>query len=187
MTERAPKNKEKPPVPEFTESNAVRMFREKCEVAMAKINDIGTFRESDEMVDFIFKIGRSLFDTPLDLQQTDQLIRTGGKLTGAYAYLGQKSARARAERDVYLQKCDEVEKELVLEFVRGKQYKVTEAKARASAEMQELQEQVIQKDATKNQWESITNATSTMIMFIQSAIKVKENERYSSSRSHDQG
>ncbi len=186
MNQKAPKE-EKELINEATESNAVRTYREKCAAAMANIDDLDGFRQSDEMVDFVFKVGRSLFDTPLDTMNTDQLIRTGGKLTGAYAYLGQKSARARAERDVYEQKADEVEKELVLEFVRGKQYKVTEAKARASAEISELQELVTLKDASKNHWENITNATSTMIMFIQSAIKVKENERYSTSRSHNNG
>lgn len=167
--------------------SAVRMFREKCEIALAKIKSVEAFRGSDTMVEYVFATGRSLFDKPLDQHTPDGLIRIGGKLTGAYAYLGQMSARARAERDVYEQKADEVEKELVLAYVHGKQYKVTEAKARASAEMTELQEFVIQKDAEKNQWESITNATQTMIMFIQSAIRVREGEKYQSKRAHDNG
>lgn len=180
-------DEEKEPVIEHTQSNAVRQFREKCDAAMAKIKDLDAFRQSDEMVDYVFKVGRSLFDTPLDQLTPDHLIRTGGKLTGAYAYLGQKSARARAERDVYEQKCNEVEKELVLEFVKDKAYKVTEAKARASGEMVELYEEVLMKDASKNQYENMTDAVNTMIMFIQSAIRVKENERMSSTKLHNNG
>lgn len=167
--------------------NAVKEFREKCEIAMARVKDIEAFKESDPMVKYIFEIGHSLFDTPLDVQAPDMLIRTGGKLTGAYAYLGQKAARSRAERDVYEQKADEVQKEIVLAHVKDKQYKVTEAKAMASAEMIELNELVIVKEAEKNQYESITEAAHTMIMFIQSALRTKENERYSSSRSHNNG
>lgn len=182
----AKKNTEETPVVAHTESNAVRAFREKCDAALAEIGNVDQFRQSDEMVDFVFRVGRSLFDEPLDQLTPDRLIRMGGKLTGAYAYLGQKSARARAERDVYEQKADEVEKELVLEFVRGKQYKVTEAKARASVEMEGLHAQVIQKESAKNQYESIANATQTMIMFIQSAIRVKENEQYAGKRMHGQ-
>lgn len=184
-------SKNKPPtnlasevVPE--QSNAVRLFRAKCDTALLKINNIKQFRESDEMVDFVFRVGRSLFDQPLDQMDVAGLIRQGGKLTGAYAYLGQMSSRARAERDVYEQKCDEVQKELVLKYV-GEKYKVTEAKARASAEMEELEEFVIQKDATKNQWEGITSATQMMVMFIQSAIRVKEGEKFTSGKLHNNG
>lgn len=164
--------------------SAVGMFKDKCTATLSSVKSLQEFRESDSMVDYVVTVGRSLFDTPLDQHSTDSLLRIGGKLTGAFAYLGQQAARARAERDVYEQKAKEVEKALVLQYV-GHQYKVTEAKARASEEMVDIQELVIAKEAEKNQWEAIVTATQTMIMFIQSAIKVKENERYSTSRSHD--
>jgi hypothetical protein len=142
---------------------------------MSKISSIQQFRDQDEMVNYIFSVGRSLFDTPLDKQNTDFLLRTGGKLVGAFAYLGQKSSFARAERDVFDQKCNEVEKELVLKKLsEDTKYKVTQAKAIVSAEIEELKEFVIQKDIAKNQWENITEACQTMVMFIQSTIKVKE-------------
>lgn len=168
------------------ESNAVRIFRAKCETALANINNLQQFRDEDSMVDYVVSTGRSLFDHPLDQHTPDSLLRIGGKLTGAYAYLGQLAARARAERDVYEQKADETEKELVLKYV-GDKYKVTQAKAMASAEMQELAEFVIQKDAAKNQWEAIANACQTMIMFIQSAIRVKDGEKYAGKRMQDNG
>lgn len=168
------------------EGNAIRIFRAKCDTALQKINNLQQFRDSDAMVEYVVATGRSLFDHPLDQHTVDSLLRIGGKLTGAYAYLGQLAARARAERDVYEQKHDEVEKELVLKYV-GEKYKVTEAKARASAEMEELAEFVIQKDAAKNQWEAIADACQTMIMFIQSAIRVKEGEKYAGKRMHNNG
>ena len=171
-----------------TENNAVSIFKQKCETALTKINNLQQFRESDPMVDFVFKIGRELFDTPLDKLTPDHLLRIGGKLTGAYAYLGQKSSYARAERDVYEQKLNETEKELTLKYLNDEAgYKVTKIKAMVVAEVDELKEFVIQKDASKNQWENITDATDKMVSFIQSAIKVKEGERFSSSRLQNNG
>lgn len=158
--------------------SAVAIFRAKCDTAMSRIKNLSQFRESDAMVDYVFKVGRNLFDTPLDQMPPDSLIRTGGKLTGAFGYLGQKSSYARAERDVFEQKASEVSKEIVLKNLSDGRYKVTEAKARAELEIAELTEFVIQKEAEKNQWENIVEATQAMVSFIQSAIKVKESERY---------
>jgi hypothetical protein len=160
--------------------SAVAIFREKCDIAMARIKNLKQFRESDTMVDYVFRVGRQLFDTPLDQMPPDSLIRTGGKLTGAFGYLGQKSSYARAERDVYEQKASEVSKEIVLKYLSDGRYKVTQAKAEAELETSELHEFVITKDAEKNQWENLIEATQSMISFIQSAIKVKESERFHS-------
>ncbi len=169
----------------MSNNSTLDLFREKCEKTMSSIETLKEFRENDEMVDFVMRQGRQLFDTPLDIQSRDILLRNGGKLTGAYAYLGQKSARSRAERDVYEQKSDEVMKELILKYV-GSNYKVTQARAKASMEMESLNELVLLKGAEKNQWENITNATQTMIMFIQSALRVKDAEIHQSSRMQNQ-
>lgn len=179
--------KDKKEQAETLESNGVRTFREKTQIAMARIKTLDAFRETDTMVDLVFTLGRRLFSEPLDKMNVGNLLTMGGKLTGAYAYLGQMSARARAERDVYRQKLDEVEKELMLDHLRDGKYKVTQARAHIAKEVTEIQELVNLKEAEKNQWENVTEATSTMIMFIQSAIKVKENEKFSASRMHNQG
>ncbi len=169
----------------MSKNATIEDFKERCSKTMEKINTLEQFRESDEMVDFVVRQGRSLFDTPLDVQAQDSLLRIGGKLTGAYAYFGQKSARARAERDVYEQKLDEVMKELILKYV-GSNYKVTQARAYASVETVELNEIILLKNSEKNQWENITNATQTMIMFIQSALRVKDSEYRQSNRMQSQ-
>jgi len=188
LAKNKPMTNKEPKIDDFsepiTESNAVRIFRAKCETALAKVNNLQQFREADAMVDYVFKVGRELFDTPLDKQNTDRLIRTGGKLTGAYVYLGQKSSYARAQRDVYAQKASEMEKERLLELLRDGE-KVTEARSKVAFEMTELQEYVIQMDVAKNQWENITEAVEKMVSFIQSAIKVKEGERFQSGRLQD--
>ena len=165
----------------LTESNAVVSFRQRCEEALAKVHNLQEFRDEDTMVDYVFKIGRELFDKPLDQMNVDYMLRTGGRLTGVYVYFGQKSARARAERDVYAQKASEQEKAKLLELMH-KGTKVTEARSMVAAELGELQDFVIKKDIEKNRWENITSAVEKMVSFIQSAIKVKEGERYQSNK-----
>lgn len=167
------------------EINAVKLFREKCEVAMAKVQTIEEFRATDPMVDFVFKVGRELFDRPLDQQSPDRLLQLGGKLVGAFPYLGQMSARARAERDIYSQKLDETEKEIMIKLLDS-DYKVTQARAEVAIEVMPIKDIVTFKEAQKNQWENITEACQSMVMFCQSALRVKEGERFSSSRVQNQ-
>lgn len=164
-----------------SESPAVVLFRKRCEDALSKVNNIQEFRDDDAMVNYVFMVGKNLFDKPLDLMSTDHMLRTGGRLSGVYVYFGQKSARARAERDVYAQKASELEKERLLALM-GKGIKVTEARSMVAAELVELHELVIVKNIEKNRWENITEAVEKMVSFIQSAIKVKEGERYQSSK-----
>ena len=166
-------------------------FQQKCEVAMSQIPNYREWeaQKDDEgkMVHEVLQAGRALFDKPLDQWSPDALIRLGGRLAGAFGYLGQMSAYARAERDVYAQKLSETEKSLTLEYLsEDKKYKVTEVRARVEGDVQELQELVIQKEAKKNQWENLLEACRTMIMFTQSALKSKEGERYQSSRTNNQ-
>ena len=166
--------------------NVLELYKAKCDTALKKIQNLEDFRASDPMVDFVFRVGRELFDIPLDKMTPDRLLQQGGKLVGAYPYLGQKSSYARAQRDVYEHKLKEVEKELFLSMVDGK-YKVTEIKAKVSAEVEVISEYVLQKEAEKNQWEHITEACQAMFSFCQSALRVKEGERFSSKRMQDNG
>lgn len=160
-----------------TQSQALISFRRKCDEAMTKITDYKEFENKEPMVKLILDTGRNLFDKDLDVMTTDMLLRIGGKLAGVFGYLGQRASYARAERDVYEQKASEVEKELLLTHLDEK-YKVTQARAMISKEMAQLREFVVQKEAEKNQWENLVEATSTMISFVQSAIKIKDGERY---------
>lgn len=169
------------------ESTAVRMFRSRCEVAMSHIQNYKEWEKEETMVHEVMQAGRTLFDKPLDQMSPDFLLRIGGRLSGAYGYLGQKASYARAERDVYEQKLSETEKRLQLEmFADDPKYKVTLAKAKVAVEVEELREMVIQKESAKNQWENLLEACDKMISFVQSAIKVKEGERFMSSRVQNQ-
>lgn len=170
------------------ESKVLHIFRSKCEVALSKISTMQEFRDSDKMIDFVFKSGRDLFENDLDKLGEDWLIRKGGRLTGIYAYLGNKTSLARAERDIYAQKLSEVTNELVLGYLaENSGYKVTHAKAMAKGEVSELEDLTIAKEADKNNYENILSATERMIGFIQSAIKVKEGERYRSKAMENNG
>lgn len=168
------------------QSQAVKDFKKKTEAAMAKIQNYQQFEEMDRMVKFVMDTGRVLFEKNLDQMSPEWLVRQGGKLSGVFGYIGQKASYARAERDVYEQKSSEVEKELILGYLDG-EYKVTQARAKVALEMEELKEFVIQKDAEKNAWENIQEACDKMISFVQSAIKVKENERFNSARLQNNG
>lgn len=170
----------------MAESSTVTMFKEKCEESMARIKNLQQFRDSDKMVDEVFKIGRWLFDTDLDLVAETTLVTIGGKLTGIYAYLGNITARARAERDVWEQKKDEVVAEKSL-----KQYansgKITLAKQYAKLAASELETLVIEKEYDKNNYEALLSATDRMLSFIQSALRIKGSEKYRTASNHQNG
>ncbi len=169
---------------EKSESKAMAIFRAKTELAMARIKDLKQFRESDTMVDFVFKIGREMFDKDLDTMDTAWLINTGGKLTAIYAYLGNKASYARAQRDVYEQKRDEVSARISLEEYPDTE-KITVAKAKAKLQVTELDEMVTIAESEKNNMENLMWATDKMVGFLQSAIKVKEGERFRSNAMQD--
>lgn len=54
----------------------IEKFKQKSEEAMASIKNLDEFRASDTMVDFVFKIGRQLFENPLDRQGEQWLVKT---------------------------------------------------------------------------------------------------------------
>jgi hypothetical protein len=152
-------------------------IKKRSDEILLSIKSIDQFRKEDTMVDMVFKIGKEIYKTPLDRASPTVLISHGSHLAGAYAYIGQKSARARAERDVFEQSIEEQEKALMLKFLDS-QYKVTEARAEVAAELAEAKSQLIMYETVKNQWEAIEKGCSTMLSFVQSAIKMKENERF---------
>lgn len=163
------------------ETPLVSDFKVNCINALMLVKNVEQFRNSDPMVDLVFKIGRELFERPLDVQDEGWLLRTGGKLTGAYSYIGQKASYARAERDVYEQKREEIMSDMMLKYL-DTDYKVTEARAEAKILLREIDDLIVAKEAEKNQWENILHATDKMTSFIQSTLKIKDTERFHSSK-----
>ncbi len=165
------------------------MYKRKVEKALESLEKEHEEFKAQPMVDFTLKIATWLFDkgevNEIDKVAEASLIRTGVRLTGAYGYFGNKAAYARAERDVYEQKADEVLATLLLEYI-DESYKVTEARSRAKQEMSEagLTEAVIAKELVKNDWENLMSATDKMISFIQTTLSYRKNEQYRSNQMH---
>lgn len=153
-------------------------YRLKTELAMGRIKNLQQFRDEDEMVDYVFKIGRELFQTELDKMDPNRLIEIGGKLTAIYAYLGNKTAYARAQRDVYAQKRDEVASQIAIDKYADSESKITLAKAKAKLQVTEIDELVTITDYEKNNYENLLRAVDKMTSFIQSAIRVRTNETF---------
>jgi hypothetical protein len=154
---------------------------------MARIKNLQQFRAEDDMVDYVFKIGRELFQTELDKMDPNHLIEIGGKLTAVYAYLGNKAAYARAQRDVYAQKRDEVASQIATDLYADSESKITLAKAKAKLRVTEIDELVTIMEHEKNNYENLLRATEKMTSFIQSAIRVRTNETFRGRDMYDNG
>lgn len=154
------------------------LFKTRYNRAMMKVVSQEELAMRDPMIALVLESGRTLFTQGLDQMSPGTLLDIGGKLAGAYGYLAQKAAYARAERDTYEAKLDEMEKELILDCLSEGGYKVTEARARVSAEVAEYKEGLLTAEANKNMLEAIVEASSRMSSYCQSALKHKENERF---------
>jgi hypothetical protein len=155
-------------------------------LSMAEIPTVENLQETDEMVKMLFKYSREILETGLDRMSPDELLKIGGRLAGMYAYFGQKSSYARAERDIAVSTYKQVKEALVLaRLSSNKDYKVTHAKASAVDDLKDEENDTIRLDAIKNQWESITDSTKTLILFIQSALAIKKGEMAQSRNIND--
>lgn len=162
-----------------------KTYRQQAEEAISEIKTLDEFRAQEREIDFVFKVAEKLFSTDLDILDEGWLLRHGGRLTGVYAWLGNKSARARAERDVYAQKLEEVESRLTAALLANGEYKVTEARARVKIETADLASVVTIKNMEKNNYEHLLTATDRMVSFIQTALATKRAEQYKSRDMYD--
>ncbi len=110
----------------------------------------------------------------------NELVSKGGTLSSIYGYLGNLYARIRAERDIAEQKRDEIFGDLTISLYQKAEGKITLAKEMARKEISPIEEDLIVKEYQKKNFEQLLNAVERLIGFIQSAIKVKQAERYTS-------
>lgn len=157
------------------------LFEKQIKESMKKIKRADEEFLKSDWVTYVFNTAHWLFSTPADQVSEDEFLRVGGHLTGAYAYFGNKAAFARAERDAYAQKRDDIKDQLMSEMLDDK-YKVTEARTEVSKELAEsgINEQVTMKEMTKNDWENLMNSTDKMISFIQTTLSYRKNEKFRS-------
>ena len=169
----------------ITESELKKQFDEKIEKTLAFIEDTETFKEKDKLIKNVFEISDWVINKNLDELSESTLLRAGGRLSGIYTYLGNWASRARAERDVYEQQLSEELNRLTIELYSDAENKITLSRAKAKEMVGPLEKLLIIKENEKNNYENLMNACQSMISFIQSAIKVKQGERFIGGRIQD--
>lgn len=161
-------------------------YQKKFSEQLAKVKTIEQLRKEDEIVDRMFKVTDYVYSHDADTIGETLLVRMGGSLTSIYAYLGQKSARTRAERDIAENILEQQKKALELAYINdGTGYKVTEARAKASEDLAEENNELVILEANKNQIETLADACKTTIMFIQSMLAIKKAEMHTSRQLND--
>lgn len=152
---------------------------------MLNIKTLDEMKKEDNMVAEVYRISREVFDKDLDTMALPFLISNGGRLASIRAYLGNKYARARAERDFLEQKRDEVLNRLTSEYYGEAENKITLARSRAKQETSDIEELIVVAEFNKKSMEELLNSLDRLIGFIQSAIKVKQGERYTGRQLED--
>ena len=169
----------------MTPQELTQQFNQKVSNTISNIMSVDDFKSTDPLIKNVFDIADWVINKKLDEMSESELLRAGGRLSGIYTYLGNWASRARAERDVYEQQLSEELNRLTTEFYGDAESKITLARARAKSEVKDLEKLVIIKENEKNNYENIMNSTQSMISFIQSAIKIKQGERFIGSRLQD--
>lgn len=169
----------------ISEAELKIQFDEKIEKTISAIEDTEDFKNKDKLIKNVFEISDWLINKNLDELNEGTLLRAGGRLSGIYTYLGNWASRARAERDVYEQQIGEELNKLTTELYSEAEGKITLSRARAKEMVAPLEKILIIKENEKNNYENLMNACQSMISFIQSAIKVKQGERFISGRIQD--
>lgn len=162
-------------------------FDKSIEETLSFVEDLETFKSKDKLIKNVFDISDWLINKNLDELDESTLLRAGGRLSGIYTYLGNFASRARVERDVYEQQLGEELNKLTTEFYGEAENKITLSRARAKQMVGSLEKLLIIKESEKNNYENLMNACQSMISFIQSAIKVKQGERFISNKLQDNG
>lgn len=162
----------------------LREFKQSVEASMMNIQSLDDFKNDDKMVMMVYDISRDIFEHDLDTMSMSWLISNGGRLSSVRAYFGNRYAESRAKADMLEQKRDEeVNKRSTLYY--GEENKITLARARAKEETSEIGELIVVAEFEKKRMEELLNSLDRLIGFIQSAIKVKQSERFTSGNAWD--
>lgn len=152
----------------------IETYKKKAKAQMKQLEEY-----EDKYTEYVMKIGKTLFEKELDQLSGDYLSEIGIKLTGIGAYLGNKiSPRKRAERDTYEQLYDEAYNNEYLSQKNISGNNTTDSRSIAKQNTADLKRLVISKEYEKNQIENIIRAIERMTSFIQSCLKIKDNEKY---------
>ena len=123
-----------------------------------------------------------------DLDQIGEaeLLRKGGRLLGIYTYLSNSASRIRAERDIYEQQLKEDTNENFIKLKGSPDMTVSEADARSKLNNAEKHKATLLKEYERNNYENLIRSIENMLTFFQSAIKVKQGEKFVGKNIQDQ-
>lgn len=152
-------------------------FNNRIKDAMGKMQTLEDLRKADPMINYIFQVGKILFARDVSNMPEHELMKIGGKLAGIMPYLATKSSETRAGRDIVEQKFKETMREQMLTHIESGE-KVTSARAMAEVDVGEIEEYVSFANHNKNNYENILDACKTMLLFIQTVLSTKRNERF---------
>ena len=158
-------------------TKAMSLFKKKTEAALAKVQNPEELKKKHEVIKYIFDTADWVFTQQLDAVPEHTLVRYGGKMTGAYVFIGTLANEARLKRDIYVEKREEIINELTVQKYFDSE-KITLARAEAKKEAAVLNDFIIAADYEKNNFETLVYACDKTVSFLQSAIKVKQGERY---------
>ena len=158
------------------------------ELMNAKLKNIKTLKDieaSDPNVETILVALRGLHKSEIDVIGENILLNTGGRLLGAYTSVGVTSSIKRAERDAAEQSYEEMLSTMSI-MNKGGEIGITEARALAKEQLSEFATEIVWREQIKNSYEAITDATEKTISFLQSVLKIKNNERMFTNKFSDQ-
>lgn len=169
----------------MTATQIQKIYKELVDAKLKSIQTLEHLEKQDEVIAKIMGALRGLYRYNLDEIPDQMLLRIGGQLLGLYANLGVSASIKRAERDCHEEAYDELLNGLILEKVASGMG-VTESRASAKNTLAEAKREIVMSEQQKNSYESIVQATSQTISFIQSAIKIKNTERVMTPRFGDE-
>jgi hypothetical protein len=159
------------------DSDIMRRYKENCERALAKIKDVDAFRKTDEMVDYVFKVGGWLFENNIDTLADPALLKAGGRISGAYSFLSHKAAEAKARAVVFEEEYDKMVNQLAIEGYERTE-KITHAKTEAKVLCEGIRNDVIEAAAVAEQFKGLIFAADKMTSFIQTALAMRRSEHF---------
>jgi hypothetical protein len=132
--------------------------------------------ELNKMGKRIVEIGREIYQSDLDKIPPAKLIEWGAMIGSINLALANKTAWARAKRDIAERVRDEMFSTKYLEY-KSLEKNTTDARELAKNDIAEYDREIIVREYDKNAYENQMRAGAAMLSFIQSTIKVREGER----------
>ena len=151
-------------------------YSQALEGFLEKLNALGPLKERERMAGEVLEAVNALY-RDADRPDPAMLQRSAIKLLGAYAYLGMKTARLKAEADFADDAAGAARSGLITAYTTDPKMNVTKARAMADVEgLDDLSDAKI-KELIADEYEVCTNVAERTISLIQSVLRGLEGER----------